>query len=1139
MSLLFYNAIYSNKYKAKALKKASKENFELFERYLEYAIQSQKNKRVSSRWKPVEEGKIITFTPLFTLVEVEFEQTVQIDWSGNWHLVTNLKASEIDVEKDIILMDQRKFVSLGEDEIKVDHDNRLFIKLEENITPEEEILWGTKKIEIEFLNLDKELTISQAKLNSSVKVERVIRNHENQKLNIVIKGNLYSDESILVNGLEFDKWKLYHIDSSDVKIFNDKSQEIEIIEQKNNLFYLKEKISDDEILLIDKIPIRFSVKKPPIPENIFYKGKNIKIYQEKKDYRVYDYLDLIEDKLTVKRDEYSQLEYKISLLDDNSSEYYLWIELIDEDDSDSGNYSSFSKMDIFFQYGVEELEDDPGKPYYQRQIFQIKARVPEENKLLISHKKYMKKISYEELPEKLFININTYQLEKQKEAMRLIRTMPLKEHKSLLALTERKKDNNPWNKFSPESVNKWYLLTDINYQGTEKQRSFVEKSLATEDFVLLEGPPGSGKTTAIMELIVQLIQRGKRVLLSASTHVAIDNVLERLKEKKLIGETGILPLRIGDEGIVSNTVEEFQIDNIAAEDSEYRNLIIESANLVCGTTIGILQHPLFKESKGRNKPAIPEYDYLIIDESSKTTFQEFLVPAIYAKKWILVGDIKQLSPYSDQEDLVANFENIINKRGRNLFNENAQKAVLILFNYVYTYNPNLNRTHLCIVEKEEIVDRIMLELDEKYKLEGIDNKSSFPQIAFFERQSSNNPSNDCPLYQKVSLSDCLKGQAKSWILPAADLIFVKEDELEDLKKFIPANMLVINRTDWDYEKQQYQMSSYYDRFDDEFFYRDSPRGKKENDPDKIIEKQNRFLKEKKWAEEVVWRMVRIYELRFSSKSTDWADRHIKYLTPYINNNEVEKKYQIVKDIALPSILESLKKGVGKRREEDESTVLNSGFDREILESRYECLDYQHRMHPEISSFPREQFYKREALLDSEKLESERQWTYDRYLSRSTWVNVNGYTNKKNYNLQEADRLVEELKHFVSWAKDNPKPNKELWTAACLSFYTGQIRQIKEKMREYTGLKRKNSQFLKDGVRIVLYTVDKFQGREADVVFLSMVQTNRDGFTDSPNRLNVAVTRARYQRVILGKRSYFLKSSSDALKNLAAKSKKID
>ena len=113
---------------------------------------------------------------------------------------------------------------------------------------------------------------------------------------------------------------------------------------------------------------------------------------------------------------------------------------------------------------------------------------------------------------------------------------------------------------------------------------------------------------------------GKRILLSASTHVAIDNVLERLRECDYMDF--IVPLRIGREDVIADSIKEYSIDNVANERSEYSKIIIDAANLVCGTTIGILQHPNFKNQK-KDEPVVPEFDYLIIDESSKTTFQEF------------------------------------------------------------------------------------------------------------------------------------------------------------------------------------------------------------------------------------------------------------------------------------------------------------------------------------------------------------------------------------------------------------------------------------------------------------------------------------------------------------------------------------
>lgn len=71
----------------------------------------------------------------------------------------------------------------------------------------------------------------------------------------------------------------------------------------------------------------------------------------------------------------------------------------------------------------------------------------------------------------------------------------------------------------------------------------MKKAIATDDFALLEGPPGSGKTTTILELILQLLKLGKKILLSASTHVAIDNVLERIYNGDI--DNNVEALRIG------------------------------------------------------------------------------------------------------------------------------------------------------------------------------------------------------------------------------------------------------------------------------------------------------------------------------------------------------------------------------------------------------------------------------------------------------------------------------------------------------------------------------------------------------------------------------------------------------------------
>jgi superfamily I DNA and/or RNA helicase len=66
---------------------------------------------------------------------------------------------------------------------------------------------------------------------------------------------------------------------------------------------------------------------------------------------------------------------------------------------------------------------------------------------------------------------------------------------------------------------------------TKHQREAVLKALDTPDICLIQGPPGTGKTRVISEIVQQASRRGWKTLLAAPTHVAVDNVLERVGYK--------------------------------------------------------------------------------------------------------------------------------------------------------------------------------------------------------------------------------------------------------------------------------------------------------------------------------------------------------------------------------------------------------------------------------------------------------------------------------------------------------------------------------------------------------------------------------------------------------------------------------
>lgn len=60
------------------------------------------------------------------------------------------------------------------------------------------------------------------------------------------------------------------------------------------------------------------------------------------------------------------------------------------------------------------------------------------------------------------------------------------------------------------------------------QRQAVSLALAAQDVALIHGPPGTGKTTAVVEAILQEAARGSRVLACAASNIAVDNLTERL-----------------------------------------------------------------------------------------------------------------------------------------------------------------------------------------------------------------------------------------------------------------------------------------------------------------------------------------------------------------------------------------------------------------------------------------------------------------------------------------------------------------------------------------------------------------------------------------------------------------------------------
>ena len=806
-----------------------------------------------------------------------------------------------------------------------------------------------------------------------------------------------------------------------------------------------------------------------------------------------------------------------------------WIQLIEkEGDDDTGK----SDLDYFFgdNQNIKILDSTQRK--FDDGFRVLKAR-QEERQILLARNLKGKKNWNSEYPSQqgksceIRVSVDTSQLKRQKDAINQLMNRPSAGHWPLIQMLQ-KRGQTRWPDVQPAQIPEsgWTVLTDPNFDGCDRQRDFVTKAMANEDFTILDGPPGTGKTTTILELIMQLVLQGKRVLLSASTHAAINNVLERVKENSTLSSQ-IFPLRIGDENNAAG-VEEYQFDNVLSGlqkihgcEQLSKQLMVDSSNLVCGTAIGILR--LFNDREVSLDTGEPPFDVMIIDECSKTTFQEFLVPARFAKRWVLVGDVRQLSPFTDREQIVANLDNLMlvppkGKTPAQNLSAAVQQACFLLEELRGNHQSPYSQPMLVPVSRDVAI-ALSAEIRARFSTPKL--AKDFDSLLVVMANEGRNAD-----HHQVGLKQI---QLNPEQLYRRNLLFVEEGCLGEIAQWIPDDMLILHPGWWRTSQaaehratgtgcKPFKVKT--------FDYTDTVQIHKE-----LLDR----IDSTKWSEEVCWRLEREYWLRLSAnqkRKTGYLEDTLERLFP--KSVSADGRIHVLKNIAFPSILEALSGDGLVKRKNDDPTTLNQGFDASEKSQRYTTLTYQHRMHPDISAFPRQQFYPQGVLADGSKTTDDRAWNYHRYDARNIWRDVQGTTLRGNSNKQETQALITELKAFCDWAEGKSKNSKgEAFDVAILTFYKGQEKALREALQKLPGNANRYARFNYKGISIKLATVDYFQGQEADVVFLSMVNTHRDGFMDSPNRLNVSITRARYQLVIVGHHEYFSQRSRTLeLKKLA-------
>ncbi|XP_075423760.1 DNA-binding protein SMUBP-2 isoform X2 [Ascaphus truei] len=213
----------------------------------------------------------------------------------------------------------------------------------------------------------------------------------------------------------------------------------------------------------------------------------------------------------------------------------------------------------------------------------------------------------------------------------------------------------------------------------ESQKEAVVFSLCQRELAIVHGPPGTGKTTTVVEIILQAVKQGLKVLCCAPSNVAVDNLVERLatyKEKIL---------RLGHPTRLQESLQHHSLDAALAR-SDNAQIVADIRKDIDQTfakmrkmhhkeeksSFKMEMKALRKELKAREESAMVEtlkhanvilatntgasldgplkllpdnyFDVLVIDECAQALEASCWIALLQAKKCILAGDHKQLPP---------------------------------------------------------------------------------------------------------------------------------------------------------------------------------------------------------------------------------------------------------------------------------------------------------------------------------------------------------------------------------------------------------------------------------------------------------------------------------------------------------------
>ncbi|THX88154.1 DNA helicase [Aureobasidium pullulans] len=267
---------------------------------------------------------------------------------------------------------------------------------------------------------------------------------------------------------------------------------------------------------------------------------------------------------------------------------------------------------------------------------------------------------------------NDVTYKRMNQTMNKLQKMPESEHSTLMRVL--------FGQSSAVTVQPRDMAKDLEWMDpslNDSQKEAIKFALASSEVALIHGPPGTGKTHTLIELIRQCLKQGLRLLVCGPSNISVDNIVERLAPHKVPMVRLGHPARLLP-GVLNHSLDILtRTSDAAALVKDIRNEMDDKQASIRKTRNGRERKDIYgeikelrKEYRQREAKCVDglvreskvvlatlhgaggfhlknqHFDIVVVDEASQALEAQCWVPLLSsgASKLILAGDHLQLPP---------------------------------------------------------------------------------------------------------------------------------------------------------------------------------------------------------------------------------------------------------------------------------------------------------------------------------------------------------------------------------------------------------------------------------------------------------------------------------------------------------------